>query len=132
MSDLIERQAAINAALIVTNGYFGNTFGERFRNKLKKKLEDLPSVEPEKELKKEPKKEPNEWIPMSERNPTVGQDVLVTTRKGKIYVVTYAIKEWMPEHCFRWKPNFMGTEYLDANDVIAWMSLPKPYQEDKR
>ena len=72
------------------------------------------------------------WIPMHERKPKVGQDVLVTTKNGRMYVVTYAFIEWIPGHCFHWKPYFMGTEYLDENDVIAWMPLPKPFQEDKR
>ena len=114
MSELISRQEAIKA----TSESLKNIFVDH-DDVAQKIINKVPSAGPR-------------WIPMSERNPTVGQDVLVTTRKGKIYVVTYAIKEWRPEHCFRWKPNFMGTEYLDANDVIAWMSLPKPYQEDKR
>jgi len=82
----------------------------------KKDIDSIPEVDAE-----------PRWIPMSERTPNVGQDVLVTTSSGRMYVVTYANKEWVTGHCFHWKPNFMGTEYLDENDVIAWMPLPERY-----
>lgn len=112
---MISREAAI-LEIERFNGYIDDDMVGRIQTALRR----LPAAEPK----------TRKWIPMSERNPMVGQDVLVTTRNGRIYVVTYAIKEWIPEHCFLWKPNFMGTEYLDANDVIAWMPLPEPYQED--
>lgn len=70
-----------------------------------------------------------EWIPMTERKPEVGQDVLITSDNGHVLAVTYAHDVWSGENYFDWIPRFMGMGYLPEKEVVAWMPLPKPYQE---
>ena len=81
-------------------------------------LNEMPSAEPE-------------WIPMTERKPEVGQDVLITSDNGHVLAVTYAHDVWSGENYFDWIPRFMGMGYLPEKEVVAWMPLPKPYQEGK-
>ena len=113
MSDVISRQAAIEYYRVTDpHGTFVTC------SSIIDFLEELPSADPR-------------WIPMTDRKPEVGQDVLVTTDNREMLVVTYANMAWTQGHCFHWKPNFMGTEYLDEKHVIAWMPLPEPYQEGR-
>ena len=87
-------------------------------------LDSIPSAEPK-----------TEWIPVSERLPKRGKDVLVTRKyygkddgnKDSIYVEVSACyadgEEW---HGF-------SDEYKMSpknHKVIAWMPLPEPYRED--
>ena len=58
-----------------------------------------------------------EWIPCSERLPDRNGEYLVTTKEGEVYQDTLQfLCQW--DDC--------------GDDVIAWMPLPKPYQEDKQ
>ena len=70
MSDLIERQAALDAVhYYIESGYKCDIFQE---------LTDLPSAEPERKTK---------WIPVSERLPENGQRVIAYS--GRIVIVTF-------------------------------------------
>lgn len=65
----------------------------------------------------------NGWIPVSERLPDVSGTYQVTCMDGRIHRSTYAkfqskLKRWeLTGARSYWK-------------VIAWMPLPKPYEED--
>ena len=65
----------------------------------------------------------NGWIPVSERLPDVSGTYQVTCMDGRIYRSTYAkfqckLKRWeLTGARSYWK-------------VIAWIPLPKPYEED--
>lgn len=67
-----------------------------------------------KALEQEPK-----WIPVSEKLPTSDDDVLVTNGIG-MYI------GWIDPTDKRWRVE-SESEYFMEN-VIAWMSLPKPYE----
>lgn len=62
-----------------------------------------------------------EWIPVSERLPNVGQDVLFCD--DKFTQEGYLMKDgnWLQ---FRW------STVQGKRKVTAWMPLPKPYRED--
>ena len=55
-----------------------------------------------------------QWIPCSERLPEPLQAVLVTSTKGHVYI-SYIVHG----------------EFEYGGDIIAWMPLPKPYEESK-
>lgn len=62
------------------------------------------------------------WIPCSERLPDRGDEVLITTVAGILYI---ALRNnngdgWQTENY-----------YLFENEVLAWMPLPKPYEKEK-
>lgn len=70
----------------------------------------------------------NGWIPVSERLPEIKMDYkecyLVTD--GRFCWMAYYIseKEWIFADCTNCKNK------IDWTDVIAWMPLPEPYEED--
>ena len=119
MSDLISRQEAIEAIADhdPTNGYVAYFSGREVQEIIK----SLPSAD-----------RPTGWIPVSERLPNRGKDVLVTRKyygkddcnKDSIYVEISACyadgEEW---HGY-------SDEYKMSpknHKVIAWMPLPEPY-----
>lgn len=67
------------------------------------------------------------WIPVTERLPDEGYSVLVMRITDENYkymrVATYQGDCWMDDTDKFNKPN--------PHKVIAWMSLPEPYKEDK-
>jgi len=66
---------------------------------------------------------PNKWIPVSERLPEKGKQVLCCNQHGSVFTsaVTYTIKH---EDKIL---GYFGHHY----GVVAWMPLPtKPYEED--
>lgn len=60
-----------------------------------------------------------EWIPCSERLPDDGEEYLVTVQCDGHSIVDI-------DQCFSYGWDDYGA------DVIAWMPLPKPYQEDSK
>lgn len=60
------------------------------------------------------------WIPVSERLPERGAQVLCCNKYGSVFVscITAKIK----------KSFYFGKHY----DVIAWMPLPEPYRESEK
>ena len=122
MSDLIERQAAINT---VKKHY-------RVDNDLLEvivyQLENLPSAQPE------PK-----WIPCSERLPEehIGF-YLVTIQKRRITALNVVGCDNMVYDIdiARWdydrRAPQRGYHWCKADKVIAWMPLPEPYRAERR
>jgi len=122
MSDLICRQDAYN----LVKQYFRENYvidGDWYADEIIRELEDLPSAEPRVE----------KWIPCSERLP-VDDDYRESMEclDGCVWYFTdtgsmglgyyyYSTKEWSTLRDL--KPD---------GKVIAWMPLPKPYQEDKQ
>lgn len=65
------------------------------------------------------------WIPVSERLPKHGQEVLGCEKDGFITRYRYDAEEpacWIDDH----------EEFFMMNEVIAWMPLPEPYSEEKQ
>ena len=62
-----------------------------------------------------------DWIPLSERLPEHGQEVLGCEKDGFITRYRYDAEEpacWMDDH----------EEFFRLDDVVAWMPLPEPYK----
>ena len=104
MSDLISRQDAIEAVATVTMSI-------HLSNVLCDKLLALPSAD-----------RPTGWIPVSERLPKVGEDVLFSI--DTMYVSEGCLRDDGDWWQFRWN-SVQPKKY-----VIAWMPLPEPYRED--
>ena len=83
----------------------------------------LPSVQPE--------RKPGRWIPVSERLPDKRGDYLVTLcGNGEPWV---EIALWNETFGGRWQMVlYNDVDYSDISNVIAWMPLPKPYQEGEQ
>lgn len=70
----------------------------------------------------------NNWIPVKDKLPEVGEDVIVTTSGGGVYCIYYGytykndkepcFHEWDNEMWQCFKPN-----------VVAWMRMPEAYLE---
>ena len=121
MSDLIDRQAAIDAL----HTWFKDGFDEdKWWNSthVLAAIEGLPSAQPE-----------QRWIPISERLPNCNGCYLVWRPHffgGEI---------GMPSICYfdgsnTWHDSY-GIDFeriLHSDDVVAWMPLPDPYKEGER
>ena len=106
MSDLVDRNAVIETLCDVI-------CGEGVRCDISCSTIDLVKEI----LSEEPKT--GKWIPVEERLPKYGDQVLI-----------YMCDE--PEigryRNGKWFVNYRG--WVDGDDVIAWMPLPEPYQEE--
>ncbi len=120
MDDFISRQAAIEAAIEAVNEWFGAYSTVRADMIAEAINNTVPAAQPE-----------QRWIPVSERLPEDGRQVLVYARSvhyalGKYDEMreadgTYK-KQWVTFDA--WKP------FYTIKDVIAWMPLPSPYQKE--
>ena len=119
MDDLISRQAAIDA---LTN------YGTKIIICSRESLEDVQNAietvinAQEEAIKNLPATK--QWIPCAERKPEEGISVLICTNDGirtdGVFDGEGEIIEWegaMSDRCF------------DSDEVIAWMPLPEPYEE---
>ena len=137
MSDLISRQAAIDALKGLptwwadTGGYYGGAQPPMVAlldpEDAVSAIENLPPAQPE-----------QRWIPCSERLPEEYGEFLVTmTEKAKAKDLGFDIDEtyirkmrynsngWqLPRHI----PSWINEAVKD--EVLAWMPLPEPYQEE--
>ena len=120
MDDLISRQAAIDAL----HQWFADGFEEdRWWNSthVLAALEGLPSAELE-----------QQWIPCSERLPEDERRVLILN-DDNLYMIGF-VKEtdWGKE--WRYQFDMYDDDVYEEEEqgkIIAWRSLPKPYQEEK-
>ena len=106
MSDLVERQAAIDAVNSIDN------LDAKARGGICINLMGLPPAQPE-----------QRWIPCSKQLPRQGQEVICQCRADMIKVLKLdAYGDWYQDatHCY------MG------GFVIAWMPLPEPYRGVER
>ena len=108
MSDLISRQAAIDAInqICPIDTEYDCTLLDRVD--VRCVLTDLPSAQPE-----------QRWIPCSERLPKVRQWVLCQCRAGIIDVLRLT-----DDGCWYRKSN----EIYMSGFVLAWMPLPEAYR----
>ena len=65
-----------------------------------------------------------EWIPVSERLPERDVDVLTYHRNESF---CYYYVSWIDDYSGKWT-GFIGSL---SDEVLAWMPLPEPYQEEK-
>lgn len=107
MSDLISRQAAIDAFGLPIFIIKGEENAERVAEYLKavlQRIKELPSAEPE-----------QQWIPCSERLPEKAGKYLFSVQNGNVYAGTFD----QYSHRFQCA-------------AVAWMPLPEPYQEEEK
>ena len=70
----------------------------------------------------------SKWIPCSERMPEFSTEVLVTMEWGDRHVMSV---EWDSQtNELAWEDTIQNFRW-DFDNVIAWMPLPKPYEEVK-
>ena len=117
--ELISRQAVIDAMYALCDT--GETLKEnQWRDNphidaVAETIERLPSVNPQ------PK-----WIPVSERLPEDEQEILFSTKTGRVHSGKYhdddSVNQWYShkDKCRAWN-----------NVITAWMPLPAPYKAER-
>ena len=107
---IIKRQAVLDTLDKMDKALDTDRTVENYKKLLVECYKDLPPVTP---------KEKTWWIPVSERLPEIHQDILLSLRNLDVEVGFRAEE----------KPYFYcnGT-YIEPQNVLAWMPLPKPYK----
>lgn len=75
-------------------------------------------------MPKRKKRKKSGWIPVSERLPERDVDVLTYHRNESF---CYYYVSWIDDYSGKWT-GFIGSL---PDEVLAWMPLPEPYQEEK-
>ena len=117
--ELISRQAAIDAVNDVIADYVPNLFGryEALPLEMASAINRLPPVKPQSKTG---------WIPVSEGFPEDEQEILFSTKTGRVHSGKYhdddSANQWYShkDKCRAWN-----------NVVTAWMPLPQPYTAEK-
>lgn len=79
---------------------------------IKRAMDTMPTIEPE-----------QRWIPVEERLPEVGQDVLFSVQD--LFVSEGCLRDDGDWSQFRWQA------IQKKESVTAWMTLPEPYQKKR-
>ena len=123
--DLIGRQQAIDALrkMQTYKLFSGDDMLLIDQAEAQTELMMMPSAQPEHKT--------GRWIPVSERLPDKRGDYLVTLcGNGEPWV---EIALWNETFGGRWQMVlYNDVDYSDISNVIAWMPLPKPYQEGEQ
>ena len=120
MTDLIDRQAAIDSMCELMHHWFGCDSKDEIRE-IKRELGKLPSAEPE-----------QRWIPVTERVPEDDRkEYLITVLDNEdgvseVYKGFYQDDEWWTQWCHGCKR--VSEETCGDNVVTAWMELPKAFE----
>lgn len=125
--DLISRQAALRTFGLSEKSrkYGGDHSGYQtiMLYEVQDALEALPS---------EPR-----WIPVSERLPEESGRYLVTrglnacgSLWNRIYIANYSDLMGIKSKRIWWQGNVGKSDFERLGDVLAWMPLPKPYEEE--
>jgi len=103
--DLISRQEAVAYAI---SGLTREIDGEKWIrvSEVRESIKALPPAQ--------------QWIPVTEQLPKLGEKVLVST-KNTVFTQVFKRIYGTPD---RW-----GWEHHSVKKVTAWMPLPKPYKE---
>lgn len=119
MDDLISRQAAIEVLeWFDQTDPLGHTPGQIVRA--------LPTAEKK-----------GEWIPVSERLPEESGRYLVTrglnacgSLWNRSYIANYSDLMGIKSKRIWWQGNVGKSDFERLGDVLAWMPMPKPYEEE--
>ena len=130
MSDLIDRQAAIDEAKEWIDAVYFEENDKRERKAIEcfiGSLKNMPSAQPE-----------QRWIPCSEKLPEANGRYLVTrglnacgSLWNRVYITNYSDLMGLKSERIWWVGNVGKSDFERIDDVIAWMPLPEPYMGGK-
>ena len=103
MSDLVDRQAAVDVLIALGDWYKDNNARRVVHQCICALYDDVPSAQPV-----------QRWIPVSERLPDSGEIVLVNCTPIAPYRIILVTSDDVKK-------------YADVGAIDAWMPLPEPY-----
>ena len=114
MSNLIDRQAAIDAAIKATDDWDGG-YNITRANMIEKELNDLPSAQPE-----------QKWTPC--------KTGILPEKKDEFYQATYLLDDGdrMVDYVYFDSKGMWSNYAYEYSELLAWMPLPEAYKEDNR
>lgn len=121
MADLIERQVVIDGIVKSCMGTINVVEAEARTIQYVKRI---PSAQPE-----------QQWIPCSERLPEVSGRYFVTRGLkaagaiwNRVYIANFSDLMGLKSHMIFWEGNVGKSDFVELNDVLAWMPLPEPWE----